>query len=417
MAKETKENLYEHWGASSSKEELHSVLHRLQAQSPAQKSSYPSAFCQLYPDKNNDSLCLLHTDGCGTKSSLAYLYWRETDELSVFADLAEDALVMNLDDALCTGASQGPYYFVNSLARNKDLIPAEVLEAIIFGFAQGIKRLNDMGAEAYLCGGETADMGDVIRTLFIDATLYTRLRHEDVIDNGKLRPGDILVGLGSEGTTAYDKRYNSGIGSNGLTLARHTLFNKDLALRYPESYDSLRLSAEEAYQGPYALTDPLDTPDTLSGGITLGRAALSPTRTYFPLLKKVLERHHKDIHALVHCTGGGLVKSLEQAKRKQLCIIKDNLFDIPPIFKAIQEAGNISWREMYQTFNMGQRMELYVADEKTAEAICCLANELRVPARIMGRVEKASDQLPAGIQLTLPKEAGADPSAALLHYH
>ena len=329
MSKKPKNSMesttYATLGASSSKSEIHAAL------SAQAKGLYPSAFCSIWPDlftQDQQYAYIVHADGVGTKAALAYIYWKETGDLSVWRDLAQDALVMNTDDVLCVGAAQGPFLFSSTIGRHARYISSEVLGALIEGTEAYIEQLNTWGIEAKLCGGETADLGDIVRSLVLDATLVHRIRRDQIIDNADIRAGDLIIGLASFGHTSYDYNYNSGIGSNGLTLARHLLLHKTYAQRYPESYDPT-LTPNQAYRGPHRLQDPLPhTP------LNIGRALLSPTRSYLPFMKKVLEAHRKAIHGLVHCTGGGQLKLLNHLTRPKgaLHLIKDQLFEPPPHF-------------------------------------------------------------------------------------
>ena len=392
----TKESLrpspvYEAVGASSSKEDVYKALSVLPKDN---KKIGINPFCTLWPDLSGDTnyCSLLHADGAGTKASLAYIYWRETGDISVWAGIAEDALVMNTDDAICAGAVEGPLLFSSNIARNKRYIPTEVLRELLRGTEAFMQRLRDWGVEAIFCGGETADVGDLVGSILVDATLMTRLRREDIIDNANIKEKDLIIGLGSEGSTTYDPYYNSGIGSNGLTLARHVLFHKQYAEQYPESYDNNLQPGKVAYRGPYKLDDPLS-----GTSLSVGKATLSPTRSYLPFLQKVLQSHRSNIHGLVHCTGSGQTKLLRALQRDNyaLHIIKDNLFPVPPIFSQIQKAGQIPWREMYQVFNMGHRLELYT-DKKTAEKILDIAKDMQLPAQVVGKVEHSPTKVPRG---------------------
>lgn len=392
---------YEALGVSSTKRGLYQGLAAVEknlSPGPPKGGLYPKAFCSLWPDflaHDKNYCCLLHADGAGTKASLAYMYWRETGDLSVWRGVAQDALVMNTDDALCVGATTGPFLFSSSLARNRRLIPDEVLQALLEGTESYIQQLRAWGAEALLCGGETADMGDVVRTVLVDATLTLRMPRPEVINNAHIQPGDRIIGLASFGESSYDPQYNSGIGSNGLTLARHLLLKKEYATRYPESYDP-QLSPQEAYRGTYGLQDPLPgTP------LNLGKALLSPTRSYLPLMQEVLKAYRDQIHGLVHCTGSGQTKLLlhlrPYGKRKAaLHIVKDNLLEIPALFKCIQATGPLSWQEMYQVFNMGHRLEIYT-DEKTATHIIKEAKKMNIAAQCIGYVKEAPASAPQGM--------------------
>ena len=375
-------------GASSSKAEVRAALRG------QEKGLYPGAFCGLWPDVfsgDPNYVYLLHADGVGTKAALAYIYWKETGDPSVWRGIAQDALVMNTDDALCVGANRGPFLFSSTLARNTRHVPSEVIAALIEGTSQYIEQLRDWGFEAHLCGGETADLGDIVRTLVVDATLSLRMRREEVIDNARIQLGDLVVGLASSGTTSYDSTYNSGIGSNGLTLARHVLLSSTYASRYPESYDSALLR-EQVYRGPYGLLDEL--PGTSLG---IGQALLSPTRSYLPFMRELIDTYRPQVHGLVHCTGGGQTKLLSHLERDEgaLHIIKDKLLPVPPLFDCIRQAASLSWQEMYQVFNMGHRLEVYT-DCQTAEEILRAAQGVGLSAQLIGRVEAAASDAPRG---------------------
>ena len=389
---------YKAVGVCSTKDDVYKALSTLPKK---EKKIGTSPFCTLWPDLSGDpSYCsLLHADGAGTKASLAYIYWRETADLSVWAGIAEDALVMNTDDAACAGAVESPFLFSSSIARNERYIPAAVLGELLRATEAFVERLRSWGFEATFCGGETADMGDLVRSIVVDATLMTRLPRADIIDNANIRAGDLIVGLSSSGTTAYDPRMSSGIGSNGLTLARHVLFSKAYAERYPESYDNHLPKGSIAYRGSNKLDDPLP-----GSSLALGQAALSPTRSYLPFIREVLKELRKDIHGLVHCTGSGQTKLLRSTP---LHIIKDNLLPMPPIFSYIQKAGEIPWREMYQVFNMGCRMEIYT-DKKTVEKVLAIANDMQLSARVVGRVESPVQGSRGKISLLGPE--------GMLHY-
>ncbi|GAB4430266.1 MAG: AIR synthase-related protein [Bacteroidia bacterium] len=367
---------YSQRGVSAGKADVHFAIRNLDP------GLYPRAFCKILPDLGGgdpDYCTLMHADGTGTKSSLAYIYWRETGDLGVWRDLAQDALVMNLDDMLCAGAT-GPFLFSNTIGRNAFHIPREVLAAIIDGMEAFFDMLRGYGIEAVNTGGETADVGDLVRTLVFDATAYTRLPRRDVITNEAIAPGDVIVGLASAGQAVYEPGYNSGIGSNGLTNARHDLLAQVYATRYPESYDS-QVPDRLVYAGPHLLTDP--APGT---PLDIGRLLLSPTRTYLPLMKEVLARHRARIHGLIHNTGGGQTKCLKFVQG--LHIVKDRLFPTPPVFRLIQAASGASWEQMYRVFNMGHRLEIYT-DPATAADIVALAATFGIEAQIIGHCEAA----------------------------
>lgn len=368
---------YAQRGVSTAKEDVHQAIKSLD------KGLFPKAFCKIIPDHltgSEDHCLVMHADGAGTKSSLAYLYWKETGDMSVWKGIAQDALVMNLDDLLCVGAT-GPILLSSTLGRNKHLIPAEVISAIINGTEALITELKPYGITIHNTGGETADVGDLVRTLIIDSTVTTRMRRDQVIDNANIQAGDVIVGLASSGQATYESQYNSGMGSNGLTSARHDVFSKYLSQKYPESYDP---SVPEAlvYSGNLTLTDkipglPLDA----------GKLVLSPTRTYAPIVKKILENYTAtQIHGMVHCSGGAQTKILHFVE--QLHIIKDHMFPVPPLFQIIQKQSKTRWEEMYQVFNCGHRMELYVAPQ-IAEDLIALSKSFKVDAQIIGRVEAA----------------------------
>jgi len=345
------------------------------------KGLFPKAFCKIVPDylTGDPDYCLvMHADGAGTKSSLAYMYWKETADLSVWKGIAQDALVMNLDDLLCVGVTDN-ILLSSTIGRNKTLIPGEVISAIISGTEELIRELVTYGVNIHSTGGETADVGDLVRTIIVDSTVTARLPRSGVIDNANIRAGDVIVGLASSGQATYEREYNGGMGSNGLTSARHDVFANYLAKRYPESFDPA-IPAELVYAGDMALDQPMD-----EAPLDAGKLVLSPTRTYAPIIKKVLERYTpKDIHGMVHCSGGAQTKILHFIE--DLHVIKDNLFPLPPLFRLIQEQSGTDWREMYQVFNCGHRMELYV-DESIAANIIRISEEFGVEAQIVGRVE------------------------------
>ncbi len=368
---------YSQRGVSAGKEDVHFAIRKLD------QGLYPRAFCKVLPDRvaGDPEYCnIMHADGAGTKASLAYLYWRETGDLSVWQGIAQDAIVMNLDDMLCAGATDR-FLFSNTIGRNSFHIPREVLAAILEGMEAFFDMLRSYGIEAENTGGETADVGDLVRTLIFDATAFARLPRSRVITNEKIAPGDVIVGLSSYGQTVYEQAYNSGIGSNGLTNARHDVLSKVYAEKYPESFDGPNVPEHLAYAGPHLLTE---TRDDLP--LPLGKMLLSPTRTYLPLMKRVLATHFDRIHGLIHCTGGGQTKCLKFVQG--IHIIKDHLFDTPPLFRLIQAASGASWREMYKVFNMGHRLEIYT-DAETAKAVVDAAGELGIEAQIVGRCEAA----------------------------
>jgi phosphoribosylformylglycinamidine cyclo-ligase len=365
-------------GVSAAKEDVHNAIKNID------KGLFPKAFCKIVPDylTNNDDYCLImHADGAGTKSSLAYMYWKETGDMSVWKGIAQDALIMNIDDLLCVGATTN-IMLSSTIGRNKNLIPGEVISAIINGTEELIEELKTYGITIHSTGGETADVGDLVRTLIVDSTVTARIKRSDVIDNGNIKPGDVIVGLSSYGQAKYEKNYNGGMGSNGLTSARHDVFDKYLAKKYPESFDA-QVPQELVYSGTVKLTDNIE-----NAPIDAGKLVLSPTRTYAPIIKKILSQYNaKDIHGMVHCSGGAQTKILHFVD--QVHVIKDNLFPVPPLFKLIQEQSKTSWKEMYQVFNCGHRMEIYVPQD-IANQIIEISESFGVAAQVVGRVE-ASD--------------------------
>lgn len=364
-------------GVSSGKEEVHAAIQNVD------KGLFPKAFCKIVPDflsGSEDHCIVMHADGAGTKSSLAYMYWKETGDLSVWKGIAQDALIMNIDDLLCVGATSN-IMLSSTIGRNKNLIPGEVIKAIIEGTEELLVELRKWGVDIISTGGETADLGDLVRTIIVDSTVVCRLRRNDVINNANIQPGQVIVGLASFGKATYESEYNGGMGSNGLTSARHDVFYHELADRYPESYDA-SVPEELVYSGSYALTDYVE-----GAPLNAGKLVLSPTRTYAPIIKKVLDNHRSKIAGMVHCSGGGQTKVLHFVD--QVKIIKDNLFETPPLFKAIQQESKTEWKEMYKVFNMGHRMEIYT-DEQTALEVIRIAESFEVDAKIIGRVEAAS---------------------------
>lgn len=363
-------------GVSASKEDVHAAIKNVD------KGLYPKAFCKIIPDilGGDPEYCnIMHADGAGTKSSLAYLYWRETGDLSVWKGIAQDALIMNIDDLLCVGAVDG-ILVSSTIGRNKHLIPGEVIAAIINGTEELLAELREQGIGVYATGGETADVGDLVRTIIVDSTVTCRMRRSDVIDNARIRPGDVIVGLASYGQASYEREYNGGMGSNGLTSARHDVLTHALAVRYPESYDAATPD-ELVYSGTRELTEPIaGTP------LDAGRLILSPTRTYAPIIRQVLDELRPRIHGMVHCSGGAQTKVLHFVDKVH--VIKDNLFPTPPLFELIQKESGTPWQEMYKVFNMGHRMELYVAPEDAARIIE-ISESFGVEAQIVGRVEAA----------------------------
>lgn len=365
-------------GVSASKEDVHNAIKHVD------KGLYPTAFCKIIPDilGGNPEYCnIMHADGSGTKSSLAYMYWKETGDISVWRDIAQDALIMNIDDLLCVGATDN-ILVSSTIGRNKLLVGGEVISAIINGTEELLAELREMGVGVYSTGGETADVGDLVRTIIVDSTVTCRMKRSDVIDNGNIRGGDVIVGLSSSGQASYESKYNGGMGSNGLTSARHDVFAHELAKKYPESYDAA-VPEELVYSGSKGLTDAVD-----GSPLDAGRLVLSPTRTYAPIIKAILSEMRAKIHGMVHCSGGAQTKVLHFVKNKK--VIKDNLFPIPPLFKLIHEESGTPPQEMYKVFNMGHRMELYVAPED-AERIIEISRSYGVDAQIVGRVEDRAE--------------------------
>ena len=376
-------------GVSAAKEDVHNAIKNID------KGLFPKAFCKIIPDylTNDEAYCIImHADGAGTKSSLAYMYWKETGDVSVWKGIAQDALIMNIDDLLCVGAVDN-ILLSSTIGRNKNLIPAEVLSAIINGTEELITELKSFGVTIHSTGGETADVGDLVRTIIVDSTVTARMKRADVIDNANIKPGNVIVGLSSSGQATYEKSYNGGMGSNGLTSARHDVFHKYLAEKYPESFDA-SVPDELAYSGQVKLTDSVE-----NSPIDAGQLVLSPTRTYAPIIKKILDKYtSKEICGMVHCSGGAQTKVLHFVDNVH--VIKDNLFPIPPLFKLIQEQSKTDWKEMYQVFNCGHRMELYV-NEAIANDIIEISKSFGVDAQIVGRVEESSTK-----KLTITSEYG-----------
>jgi phosphoribosylformylglycinamidine cyclo-ligase len=370
-------SLYQQRGVSAQKEEVHAAIKDLD------QGLYPHAFCKVYPDYltgSEDHVIVMHADGAGTKSILAYLYWKETGDISVWRGIAQDAIVMNLDDLLCIGIYDN-IIFNSTIDRNKHLIPGEVLSEIINGSSQLFTDLSKMGVNIHYLGGETADVGDVVRTIAVNGTMTARWPKNRLITNEKIKPGNVIVGLSSYGKASYETDYNSGIGSNGLTSARHDFFDKMYATKYPESFDPA-LSSNVVYIGKHKMTDPVSVP-----GFTIdaGKLVLSPTRSYAPIIREVLSSHFDNISGIIHCSGGGQTKCLKYLPGS-MKIVKDNLFNPPPVFELIREASGADEREMLQVFNMGCRMEVYT-DENTADAIIKIAHSFEIEAKIIGRVE------------------------------
>ena len=376
-------------GVSASKEDVHNAIKNID------KGLFPKAFCKIVPDylTNDDDYCLImHADGAGTKSSLAYMYWKETGDVSVWKGIAQDALIMNIDDLLCVGATDN-IMLSSTIGRNKSKIPGEVLSAIINGTEELIADLGKFGVTIHSTGGETADVGDLVRTIIVDSTVTARMKRSDVIDNANIKEGDVIVGLASYGQATYETEYNGGMGSNGLTSARHDVFHKYLAEKFPESFDA-EVPEDLVYSGNVKLTDAVE-----NSPIDAGKLVLSPTRTYAPIIKEILSKYNADqVHGMIHCSGGAQTKILHFID--DLHIIKDNMFEIPPLFKLIQEQSKTDWKEMYQVFNCGHRMELYVSPE-IAEDLIAISKSFNVDAQIVGRVEKADSK-----KLTIKSEFG-----------
>lgn len=368
------DNRYQARGVSAGKEDVHQAIASLD------KGLFPQAFCKIIPDylSGDPAYCVaMHADGAGTKSSLAYLYWKETGDLSVWKGIAQDALIMNIDDLLCVGAT-GPILVSSTIGRNKRLIPGEVIKAIIEGTEEVISLLREHGMEIHSTGGETADVGDLVRTIIVDSTVVCRMPRSEVISNDAIKPGNVIVGFASYGQATYESTYNGGMGSNGLTAARHDVFHHDLAIKYPESFDA-GIPNHLVYSGTKSL---LDTDPSVP--IDMGRLVLSPTRTYAPLVLKILEQFRRNIDGMVHCSGGGQTKVLHFVNKVR--IVKDRLFDTPPLFSLIQQESNTPWQEMYKVFNMGHRLEIYT-DPASAEGMIALANSFNIDAKVIGRVE------------------------------
>ena len=368
-------------GVSAAKEDVHNAIKNID------KGLFPQAFCKIIPDilGGDPEWCnIMHADGAGTKSSLAYMYWKETGDLSVWKGIAQDALIMNTDDLLCVGATDN-ILVSSTIGRNKMLIPGEVISAIINGTDELLQQMRDMGIGIYATGGETADVGDLVRTIIVDSTVTCRMKRSDVIDNKNIRPGDVIVGLASFGQATYEKEYNGGMGSNGLTSARHDVFSKYLAERYPESYDKA-VPEELVYSGSYKLTDPVE-----GSPINAGKLVLSPTRTYAPVVKKLLDELRPKIHGMVHCTGGAQTKVLHFVG-ENCRVIKDNMFPVPPLFKAIIKESGTDYSEAYKVFNMGHRLEVYLSPED-AERVIELSRSFNIDAPVIGRIEEGRKSL------------------------
>lgn len=383
------DNRYNLRGVSAAKEDVHNAIKNID------KGIFPKAFCKIIPDilGGDEEYCnIMHADGAGTKSSLAYMYWRETGDINVWKGIAQDAIVMNTDDLLCVGAVDN-ILVSSTIGRNKMLISGEVISAIINGTDELLADMREMGVGIYPTGGETADVGDLVRTIIVDSTVTCRMKKSDVIDNKRIQPGDVIIGLSSFGQATYEKSYNGGMGSNGLTSARHDVFSKYLATKYPESFDN-SIPQELVYSGTKTLTEQIE-----GLGIDAGQLVLSPTRTYAPVIRKILDAKRNKIHGMIHCTGGAQTKVLHFIN-DNCKIIKDNMFAVPPLFKIIKEESNTDWKEMYQVFNMGHRMEIYVSPED-AEEIIQISKSFNIDAQIIGHVEE--DNKPS---LTIKSEFG-----------
>ncbi len=375
-------------GVSASKEDVHNAIKNVD------KGLYPKAFCKIIPDilGGDEEYCnIMHADGAGTKSSLAYAYWKETGDLSVWKGIAQDALIMNIDDLLCVGATDN-ILVSSTIGRNKHIIPGEVIAAIINGTEELLAELRDMGVSVYSTGGETADVGDLVRTIIVDSTVTCRMKRSEVINNANIKGGDVIVGLASYGQATYEKEYNGGMGSNGLTSARHDVFNKSVAEKYPETYDAA-VPQELVYSGSVGLTDNVD-----GAPLNAGKLVLSPTRTYAPVIKALLDEMRDKVHGMVHCSGGAQTKVMHFVENKH--VIKDNLFPVPPLFDLISRESGTDWAEMYKVFNMGHRMEIYLAPED-AQRVIEISESWGIPARVVGRVEDADKN-----HLTIISEKG-----------
>ena len=366
-------------GVSASKEDVHAAIKNID------KGIFPQAFCKIVPDLigGDPAWCnIMHADGAGTKSSLAYIYWKETGDLTVWKGIAQDAIVMNLDDLLCVGVT-GPILLSSIIGRNKNLIPGEVVTAIIEGTEEFIAKMRSLGIEIHSTGGETADVGDLVRTIIVDSTVTARMKREEVIRNDQIQPGDVIVGLASYGQATYEDEYNGGMGSNGLTSARHDLLNRVYLEKYPESLDP-EMPADLSYTGTFRVTDPSGLP-----GVNVGKLILSPTRTYAPVMREILSQYRESIHGLVHCSGGGQTKVLNFIDK--LKIVKDNLFPIPPLFQLIQQHSGTSWQELFKVFNMGHRFEIYLP-EKFAGEVIKISHQFKVDGQIIGHCEKSDSK-------------------------
>jgi phosphoribosylformylglycinamidine cyclo-ligase len=387
------DNRYNQRGVSASKEDVHQAIKNID------KGIFPQAFCKIIPDilGNDEAFCnIMHADGAGTKSSLAYVYWKETGDISVWKGIAQDAIIMNLDDLICVGATDH-ILLSSTIGRNKNLITGEVIAAVINGTEEILAELREMGISIYSTGGETADVGDLVRTIIVDSTVTCRIKREDIISNHNIQPADVIVGLSSSGQASYETEYNGGMGSNGLTSARHDVFDKSVADAYPESFDPA-VPHDLVFSGGKKLTDKIRIDENTE--ITIGKLVLSPTRTYAPVIKQVLEKHRAQIHGLVHCSGGAQTKVLHFIN-DNIHVVKDNLFPVPPLFELIQQESGTSWEEMYKVFNMGHRMELYVPQE-IADDIIAISKSFNIDAQIIGRVEAADHK-----QVSINSEKGS----------
>jgi phosphoribosylformylglycinamidine cyclo-ligase len=375
----TTKSRYDLRGVSADKTDVHNAIKNVY------KGLFPKAFCKIVPDylTGSEKHCIvMHADGAGTKSSLAYAYWKETGDISVWKGIAQDALIMNIDDLICVGATE-KIMLSSTIGRNKNLIPGEVISAIISGTEELLDSLRQNGVEVFSTGGETADVGDLVRTIIVDSTVISRIRKSDVVDNGNIKPGNVIVGLASFGQASYETEYNGGMGSNGLTSARHDVFSKLIAKKYPETFDP-SVPDELVYSGSKLLMDEIENSPT-----NAGKLVLSPTRTYAPIIKEVLKNHRKEISGMVHCSGGAQTKVLHFVDKVH--VVKDNLFDTPPLFRLIQEESGTDWKEMYKVFNMGHRMEIYCPEE-IASSILAISRSFNVEAQIVGRVEPSNSK-------------------------
>ncbi len=389
----SQENKYGARGVSSAKEDVHRAIRDLD------KGIFPKAFCKVVPDllSGDENYCIvMHADGAGTKSSLAYAYWKETGDLSVWKGIAQDAIMMNVDDLLCVGIVDR-MLLSSTIGRNRNLIPAEVIKAIIEGTEEVLSELRSHGVDIQLTGGETADVGDLVRTIIVDSTVVARAKRSDIISNHRIKAGDVIVGFASYGKATYESDYNSGMGSNGLTSARHDVFAKSTGEKYPETYDKL-IDEKFVYNGSLKLTDTVHIPEPWNLRIPAAKLVLSPTRTYAPLMKKIFESHRNKIHGMVHCSGGGQTKVLHFTEK--LHVIKDNLLPVPPLFELIQKESGTEWKEMYKVFNMGHRMEIY-CDESDAEELIKISKSFKIDAKIIGHCESSDNN-----ELTIISQKG-----------